>query len=182
MHLSTNGLAPSSSYSPSVGGSDGIFVCLPIVVFAYSSQQGLLPHRPFTSTLCHVHHAPAALFPIYADLRGEPEILNTERQAIPAVSEPGDSQHSHAASAVHASDTFNGHIELSEDIHQTDCVIADAAAAALPAVEVDASHDESSANSSLTTKSQNAGLSQDNHQSLQDMKLIVRITMVDRES
>ena len=151
-------------------------------MFAYSSQQGLLPHRPFTSTLCHVYHAPAALFPIYADLRGEPEILNTERQAIPAVSEPGDSQHAHAASAVHASDTFNGHIELSEDIHQTDCVIADAAAAALPAVEVDASHDESSANSSLTTKSQNAGLSQDNHQSLQDMKLIVRITMVDRES
>jgi hypothetical protein len=150
-------------------------------VFAYSSQQGLLSHRPFISSLCHVHHAPAALFPIYADLRGEPDISNTERQAIPAISDPGDSQRAHAASVVHASDTFNGHIELSEDIHQTDCVITDAAVAALPACEADASHDESSANSSLTTKSQNSGVSQDNHQSLQDMKLIVRITMVGRE-
>ncbi len=41
VHLSTNGLAPPGSYSPGVGGSSGIFVCLPIVVFAYSSQQGL---------------------------------------------------------------------------------------------------------------------------------------------
>ena len=41
VHLSSNGLASPGSYSPGVGGSSGIFVCLPIVVFAYSSQQGL---------------------------------------------------------------------------------------------------------------------------------------------
>jgi hypothetical protein len=41
-HLATNSLFSSGSYSPGIGGSDGIFVCLPIVVFAYSSQQGLM--------------------------------------------------------------------------------------------------------------------------------------------
>ena len=42
VHLATEGLVSSSSYSAGAGGSNGIFVCLPIVVFAYSSQQGLV--------------------------------------------------------------------------------------------------------------------------------------------
>ena len=73
---------------------------------------------------------------------------------------------------------------LSEDIEHTEGTRMDAAAAVDSpahdddAVAIDASHDESSIESSLTTKSQNERLAQDSHQNLQDMKLIVRVTMV----
>jgi hypothetical protein len=114
-----------------------------------------------------------ALFPIYSDLRGVPDLSHADRNvaAVPSAMDPAPHKGS-------------GHIQLSEDAELNESIRMDADAAVVSpahdgdALAIDASHDESSVESSLTTKSQNVGIAQDSYQNLQDMKLIVRVTMV----
>ena len=97
------------------------------------------------------------------------------------------SDRAHATSKVQTADEHSGHIELCEDVEQAENIgmeVHEAAAAraadAGHALDIDISHDEISFESSLTSPSQNVGAEQDSNQQLQDMKLIVRVTMVTR--
>jgi hypothetical protein len=96
------------------------------------------------------------------------------------------SDRAHATSKVQTADEHSGHIELCEDVEQENIgmEVHEAAAAhaadAGHALDIDIPHDESSFESSLTGPPQNAGAAQDSNQQLQDMKLIVRVTMVAR--
>jgi hypothetical protein len=160
VHLASDGLAPSSSYAPGVGGNNGIFVCLPIVVFAYSSQQGLIPFA-FSILFSQSNSPLSALFPIYSDLRGVPDLSDSKGSVEPSPSDSGVLNSSHFDAAFQASDVSVDNHVSSSDVEESHPVRIDDAAAS------------ASCDSGLVSRKL-----QDSHENLQDMKLIVRITMV----
>jgi hypothetical protein len=164
-----NGLAPSGNYASGVGGSNGIFVCLPIVVFAYSSQQGLVSSA-FSSSI-PTKCLPSALFPIYSDLRGVPDLTETKGCVNSAPSELGALNRGHADTNGHADVTH----QASEALVASNVSSSDIEESHL--VKVDDAEAGASADAGLVL-----GKQQDSQQNLQDMKLIVRITMVGHDA
>jgi hypothetical protein len=128
-----------------------------------------------------------ALFPIYSDLRGVPDLLDTKPDNIIAA-------HSDAApisAKAQSSSRRSDHTELNEssdDVEeaQAHAVTADSVTAASPADaghalemhEMYSSHDEKSMELSLSSTSSSAAQPQDSHQNMKDMKLIVRVSLV----
>jgi hypothetical protein len=142
------------------------------------------PSVPFV--FASTHRIFPALFPIYSDLRGVPDLLDTKSDIIAA--------HSDAApisAEAQTSGRRSDHTELdesSDDVEQAQAhaVTADTVAAvsvadaghALEMHEMDSSHDEKSMELSLSSPSTSAAQLQDSHQNMKDMKLIVRVSLV----
>ena len=128
-----------------------------------------------------------ALFPIYSDLRGVPDLLDTKPDNIVAA-------HSDAApisAKAQLSNRRSNHTELdefSDDVEeaQTHAATADRVTAgsladaghAIEMHEMDSSHDEKSMELSLSSTSPSATQPQNSLQNMKDMKLIVRVSLV----
>lgn len=128
-----------------------------------------------------------ALFPIYSDLRGVPDLLDTKPDNIVAA-------HSDAApisAKAQSSNRRSNHTELdefSDDVEeaQAHAVTADRVTAgsladaghAIEMHEMDSSHDEKSMELSLSSTSPSATQPQNSLQNMKDMKLIVRVSLV----
>jgi hypothetical protein len=195
-HLASNGAAPSSAFSPGVSGSTGIFVSLPIVVFAYSSQQGicLLGRSRFTTCNASCNAMASALFPIYADLRGKFDLPDCNRNAAPVASNPESLQqhcdsssrqatefHRHQIGPSHGAEDHEAISAQADSIAKPTCCSTASADTAAPDAAHSVYHEiplqEFTVESNLTPAAE-AARAQSSLLHLSDMRLIVRVTMV----
>lgn len=118
---------------------------------------------PFTSfiNLPLINRLVSALFPIYSDLRDACDASHVKGSVDPAAAVLGDLNQSLANTKVELSEALVESRAHSSDFEEPHTVNADDAGAI-----------------TVTDAARVLGHKQDSHQSLQDMKLIVRVTMV----
>jgi len=130
------------------------------------------------------NHFALALFPIYADLRGAPDLPSTKGAAASIVADKAAADSSDAEAPSHSSGqshdgldhSIGDQVEL--QVMQVRADHVDAPSDAVHPHEIEATQEEGSIELSLAAKMEGQGPRADFNQSLSDMNLIVRVTMV----